>query len=735
MRINNNLMAMNTHRQLGMNANAGAKSIEKLSSGYRINRAGDDAAGLAISEKMRAQVRGLNQASRNSQDAISMIQTAEGALNETQAILQRMRELAVQSANDTNVDTDRGALQNEINQLSEEITRIASTTEFNTQSLLDGTLDDIKFQIGANETQELGLNIGDMRADALKVVSDSVTIGDQGDAVTGVEADLTFNLEGVTLTATEGGAVGAELEITSASGVNTDGYADDIEMYYSKGVTNTGAVTFDGANEITFSDDDIKWSSIDTASGNSSLTITQSSGGSVKVEIDVHDSGGNNYVITDYAHADSGGTVTYDNHGINFSISSDDWALMSGAPVSVDFNAISSGADIDFTTSGVDTANNWKVMTLDSGNSAGTFTGGKISLDASSGQWIDGTNQIQISGQGLEAASGKITVVITNADGTQSTDVYTKADAQLTSGVFTYDNHGVSFEININDITDFAIDQAITEKDAVVTASTNADDFKFSIVDDNGATISGITVALDSGTVYSLDEIATKINEAVSGTAGTFGSNVAVVSGDTLKLVSSFAGDDSNVTISEAGKLDSIFTDADKKDGSDSSVNLTLNDASGNRIDSGVINPSDTSIGFEDSNGNDITFEFEGYDTLSGVDVADAFGASSMERSETGLDISSQEAASAAITTLNDAINTVSDERAKLGAVQNRLEHTIKNLDTSAENLQASESRIRDVDMAKEMMEFTKNNILQQAAQSMLAQANQAPQGVLQLLR
>ncbi len=213
----------------------------------------------------------------------------------------------------------------------------------------------------------------------------------------------------------------------------------------------------------------------------------------------------------------------------------------------------------------------------------------------------------------------------------------------------------------------------------------NADDFKFSIVDDNGATISGITVALDSGTVYSLDEIATKINEAVSGTAGTFGSNVAVVSGDTLKLVSSFAGDDSNVTISEAGKLDSIFTDADKKDGSDSSVNLTLNDASGNRIDSGVINPSDTSIGFEDSNGNDITFEFEGYDTLSGVDVADAFGASSMERSETGLDISSQEAASAAITTLNDAINTVSDERAKLGAVQNRLEHTIKNLDTSAE--------------------------------------------------
>ncbi|GKT35525.1 Flagellin like protein, partial [Aduncisulcus paluster] len=142
-------MAMNTHRQLGINANNGAKSIEKLSSGYRINRAGDDAAGLAISEKMRGQIRGLNQASRNSQDAISMIQTAEGALNETQAILQRMRELAVQSANDTNVDADRTSIQDEINQLSTEITRISDTTEFNTQKLLNGTLDDIKFQIGA----------------------------------------------------------------------------------------------------------------------------------------------------------------------------------------------------------------------------------------------------------------------------------------------------------------------------------------------------------------------------------------------------------------------------------------------------------------------------------------------------------------------------------------------------------------------------------------------------------
>src|SRR5690554_5672429 len=128
MRINNNVMAMNTHRQLGSANEGGAKSTEKLSSGFRINRAGDDAAGLSISEKMRGQIRGLTQASRNSQDGISLIQTAEGALNETHAILQRMRELAVQSANDTNVDIDRTAIQDEINQLTEEINRISDTT-------------------------------------------------------------------------------------------------------------------------------------------------------------------------------------------------------------------------------------------------------------------------------------------------------------------------------------------------------------------------------------------------------------------------------------------------------------------------------------------------------------------------------------------------------------------------------------------------------------------------------
>ncbi len=172
--INHNLNAMNSHRQMGINTNAAGKAMEKLSSGLRINRAGDDAAGLAISEKMRAQVRGLDQASRNAQDGISLIQTAEGGLNETHAILQRMRELAVQSANDTNDGTtDRDALQKEVSQLIVEIDRIAGNTKFNGKDLLNGATavatTGYKFHIGADKGQSITLTIANMKATGTKL--------------------------------------------------------------------------------------------------------------------------------------------------------------------------------------------------------------------------------------------------------------------------------------------------------------------------------------------------------------------------------------------------------------------------------------------------------------------------------------------------------------------------------------------------------------------------------------
>jgi len=177
MRINHNIASANTHRQLTVNQNLASRSIERLSSGLRVNRAGDDAAGLGISEGMRGQIRGLNQAIRNAQDGVSLIQTAEGALNETHSILQRMRELAVQSANDTNIAADRTALQAEVTQLIAEVDRIATTTEFNTQVLLNGTFTGRAFHVGANAGQTVALSIATMGATGLAITA--VNVGTQ----------------------------------------------------------------------------------------------------------------------------------------------------------------------------------------------------------------------------------------------------------------------------------------------------------------------------------------------------------------------------------------------------------------------------------------------------------------------------------------------------------------------------------------------------------------------------
>ncbi|WP_209368431.1 flagellin [Priestia megaterium] len=190
MRINHNITALNTYRQYNTANNAQAKSMEKLSSGMRINSAADDAAGLAISEKMRGQIRGLDQASRNSQDGISLIQTAEGALNETHDILQRMRELVVQAGNETNGADEKGAIQDEIEQLQTEITGISDRTEFNGKKLLDGNLD-MDLQIGANKTQTLNLKIDtalgatglEVDASKVDVTSTTLTIDDQLDSL------------------------------------------------------------------------------------------------------------------------------------------------------------------------------------------------------------------------------------------------------------------------------------------------------------------------------------------------------------------------------------------------------------------------------------------------------------------------------------------------------------------------------------------------------------------------
>lgn len=189
--VQHNMTAANANRMLGITTSAQAKSSEKLSSGYKINRAGDDAAGLTISEKMRSQVRGLNKASDNAQDGVSLIQVAEGALNETHSILQRMNELATQAANDTNTTADRGAIQSEIDQLSSEINRISSTTQFNTQNLIDGNFTKKSLQVGSICGQAITISIGTMNVTALGISTLSVgTYEKAGKAMSGIQGAI-----------------------------------------------------------------------------------------------------------------------------------------------------------------------------------------------------------------------------------------------------------------------------------------------------------------------------------------------------------------------------------------------------------------------------------------------------------------------------------------------------------------------------------------------------------------
>ena len=228
--VQHNMSALNTNRQLGISVGNLSKSTEKLSSGYRINRAADDAAGLSISEKMRGQIRGLDQASTNAQDGISLIQTAEGALNEVHAIIQRMRELTVQAANDTNVTADRDAIAAEQSQLAAEITRIGSSTEFNTMKLLNGSFGTKNLQVGANNGQSISISIGTITATGLSINDIGSKMGSYADATAYLDT-LDTALGTVSSTRSNLGAIQNRLEHTIA---NTDNTSENLQAAESR---------------------------------------------------------------------------------------------------------------------------------------------------------------------------------------------------------------------------------------------------------------------------------------------------------------------------------------------------------------------------------------------------------------------------------------------------------------------------------------------------------------------
>lgn len=537
--VQHNLSAMNANRMLNVTTSAQSKSTEKLSSGYKINRAADDAAGLSISEKMRSQIRGLNKASSNAQDGISLIQTAEGALNESHAILQRMRELSVQAANGTETDDDREAVNNEISQLQEELTRISETTEFNTLKLLDGS------QSGSKASTGSGPKFG---------IVDATLDG----------ALVTSNIAGI--------KVATAATATTKAGQET--------------------ATWDVTGKI--------------LTLNLSLNKVYN-----QEEIDE--------LIANAKQEDSTATGTPADVKVT---------LKNGV-----FNADQA------TTGGTATAGGVKAVSDEAGVTAGFVGANKI--------------------------------------------------------LFTANKYGAEF----NDTTfDFAFD-AETGKENIETTTA----ITYSAT--NGITAGAYVIHLAAGKEYTSADLEDILAQAGFDFSVTL-SGATPDEPNTLWATSAGAIDQLTMGGGTAGAglgSDKALWNQEGYDGSSSGGGITLQ------------------IGANE--GQTMTFSM---DDMS----ARALGVDGNK-----VDLSTQSSAQKATTTIDAAIKKVSTQRGRLGAVQNRLEHTISNLDTAAENTQNAESRIRDTDMASEMVNYSKNNILAQAGQSMLAQANQSNQGVLSLLQ
>ena len=416
MRINHNIAALNTYRQLSSASANQSKSMEKLASGLRINKAGDDAAGLAISEKMRGQIRGLEMGSKNAQDGISFIQTAEGALNETHSILQRMRELATQSSNDTNTDSDRVELQKEVDQLSQEVTRISNNTEFNTKKLLDGgiqagNISDVKFHIGANENQNLSLSIGAMDAASLGVARDvasatvsaatdvtganlsgslgtgitdgttltlSATIQTAGTVATAgaiggityTTADNSDSLNGYTITVSNGATAGSEVATVDTTNKTITLQISDVATTESTAAQiNTalnGALSSAGVTDLTFA----ATGTVTTAAGTGSGTLTGGAQDTVRLSL-----------------TDGSLVETVDVQGNATSATFSDSTKFDGLKVTLDGN-LSSGAAGASTTS---TAASIAINKISS--TAATFSNGELSNAASVAGGIDISSQ------------------------------------------------------------------------------------------------------------------------------------------------------------------------------------------------------------------------------------------------------------------------------------------------------------------------------------------------------
>lgn len=753
LRINQNVLAVGTYKSLAQTSGRLEKSIQKLSSGLRINGAADDAAGLAISEKMRRQIRGLNRAVLNGQDGISMIQTAEGALNETQSILQRIRELATQSANDTLTSNDRLEIQKEVIQLRDEIDRIARSTEFNTKKLLDGSQTAL---ISASSNSVEGLVVG---------------------SIDGVGADYDVKLELV-----KGGI--AEMQrsqifiINDGSGKLADGNTQlqSISQFYdSNGVfilETPQILTINGNTQSTNITLDRQMTLDNLAAGiqnamvrGTGLGLSNSKAATINSAATQVAGMGGYIEIVSGSIGDSG--------KISFA---SDQKIINALGMSVSREGINSQIQVNLN----DSFGNSRQMRIDGNRASGLLDGIDLQFGSQSAQ-MAGSKGLE---SGLFFTADETLTVEVNG---QAIALQIQADVAVPAHGWTMEGIARSMNRQIQDATvgspnllglsasvvegqirmtyerPISVSSTVPNTILITNATGNADIIGFSdgtysgFVDakrnEEFSTWGFSRYALSGSYDFTPGAITISVSDGVSSAEVTLMTTIGSADQTTSDMVvfSTFQAQTNNalransvaIRVDQVGsslaftalRVGTEYLNLSARESIVSLENFTTNRLLADRLglSEGIARGSgDTNFKLHIVN-NQAQFQI-GADQGQTMEIA----ISNMSSKALGvdkIDLSTVDGANKAMGMINKALDRVSTERAKLGAYQNRLEFAINNLRNTHSNLSAAESRIRDADIAMEMVEFTRNQILNQSGTAMLAQANLVPQGVLQLLQ
>ena len=710
--INTNIGALTAQKNMLSNQKDLDQAMARISSGLRINSASDDAAGSAIASKMESQVRSLGVAIRNANDAISLTQTAEGALGEVENILQRMRELSVQAGNSTLNVSDRGQIQDEMNQLASEIDSIAAKTNFNEVSLLNGVNDKVTMQIGISGTDSLDIGLQNTTTSALGVGnsgaanSPSVLTSGRITEITAVigKSDIKINGQDWTATdfdTTQTAVDGANQNLSGASALAEDelqAAAIAVKINENSGAHGVKARAF---NELVTS---TSYYSGGTVTINSTAITASNSKAEFVAKVNDGVTGVTAEILSD-------GKIKFSNND--------------GAVISMGANSAAVlGIAVDMYAGFVElTHADGEDISIEIGNKANGYGA------TAAGKALDlqdiGFNEVGKNSSGLYTVKGAGPV-----DGT----VLQATDGLKINGV-TIDRLDSQSSTSIHATDKIAAINAKTDETGVIATGHNA--IKVT-VDLNGATkanhdkvaIDGVTI--DLSTSVSMDLLVAKINAGLAGTSST----VASLEPDTGFLILS---NETGGTIS--------FDDSDDGTGQGELFTLATYMDGTSTLAGGVVGTGGTATarGFIDltSQANAPIKIEDGYadgdSTATGMTGAARIGFESQNElsngSSTGVNVSSVATASASIESIDKAIQTISSFRAGFGAIENRLDASINNLTTLKVNTDAARSRIEDADFANETTNLTKSQILSQAATSMLAQANSSKQNLLALLQ